>query len=120
MSASTSCLPEMNQPRPKSSFDLVRHAREKEAAQPPQREIFSDAPELTTDDENRLPGLHKNTTIKIDKKHKNQVGKMRSKSERALMRHLSSIYIASSRDHPFLSVHFGNISITNNSPSHLS
>ena len=76
MSASTSCLPEMNQPRPKSSFDLVRHAREKEAAQPPQREIFSDAPELTTDDENRLPGLHKNTTIKIDKKHKiNQVGK---------------------------------------------
>ena len=43
MSASTSCLPEMNQPRPKSSFDLVRHAREKEAAQPPQREIFSRA-----------------------------------------------------------------------------
>ena len=90
MSASTSCLPEMNQQRPKSSFDLVRHAREKEAAQPPQREIFSDAPELTTDDENRLPGLHKNTTIKIDKKHKNQVGTMRSNTERALIRHLSS------------------------------
>ena len=83
----------MNQPRPKSSFDLVRHAREKEAAQPPQREIFSDAPELTTDDENRLPGLHKNTTIKIDKKHKiNQVGKMRSNNARALIRHLSSIF----------------------------
>ena len=94
MSASTSCLPEMNQQRPKSSFDLVRHAREKEAAaQPPQREIFSDAPDLTTDDENRLPGLHKNTTIKIDKKHKtNQVG-LRSNLARALIRHLSSIFL---------------------------
>ena len=120
MSASTSCLPEMNQQRPKSSFDLVRHAREKEAAQPPQREIFSDAPELTTDDENRLPGLHKNTTIKIDKKHKiNQVGPC-SNSACALIRHLSFIFshrIATSRKHPFLSIS-GNISITNNSPSH--
>ena len=92
MSASTSCLPEMNQQRPKSSFDLVRHAREKEASQPPQREIFSDAPELTTDDENRLPGLHKNTTIKIDKTHKIvQVGSI-SNLARALIRPPSSIY----------------------------
>jgi hypothetical protein len=70
MSASTSCLPDSNQPRPKSSFDVVRHAREK-GQRPPSREIFSDTQDLTTDDENRaLPGLHKNTTIKSKKTQK--------------------------------------------------
>ena len=48
----------------KSSFDLVQRERTREA----QREIFSDTQDLTTDDEARLPGLHKNTEDKIPKK----------------------------------------------------
>ena len=43
---------------------MVQRERTREA----QREIFSDTQDLTTDDEARLPGLHKTTEDKIPKK----------------------------------------------------
>ena len=43
---------------------------QRERARDAQREIFSDAPDLTTDDEARLPGLHKKMADKITNKNR--------------------------------------------------
>jgi hypothetical protein len=73
MSSSMNRLDELNTVRPKSSFDMVRRAKELL----PSREFLSDAADITTDEEGRnLPKLHKNTEIKKIEKFEKSVVKM--------------------------------------------